>query len=38
MFSTDHYVVKGDVNGDGVADFAINVYSSTSLVSADFFL
>jgi Ca2+-binding RTX toxin-like protein len=37
-FETDHYVVRGDVNGDGVADFAINVYSATPLTSGDFVL
>lgn len=36
VLSQDHYVVQGDVNGDGVADFAINVFSQTSLVAADF--
>jgi len=34
----DHYAVQGDVNGDGVADFAINVYAAAPLVSADFIL
>ena len=38
VYDTDHYVVQGDVNGDGVADFAINVYSPTSLVPGDFLL
>jgi len=33
----DHYVVQGDVNGDGAADFAINVHSSKALVAADFY-
>jgi VCBS repeat-containing protein len=37
-FTVDHYLVQGDVNGDGVADFAINVYSSTALTSGDFIL
>ena len=34
----DHYVVMGDVNGDGLADFAINVHSETALTRADFLL
>ncbi|MFC3068839.1 choice-of-anchor L domain-containing protein [Phenylobacterium soli] len=38
VFETDHYVVQGDVNGDAVADFAINVYSPTALVAGDFLL
>jgi Ca2+-binding RTX toxin-like protein len=38
VWDTNHYVVQGDVNGDGVADFAINVFSTTVLVSADFLL
>ena len=37
-FTVDHYLVQGDVNGDGVADFAFNVYSSTALVSGDFIM
>jgi serralysin len=37
-FATDHYVVQGDVNGDGQADFAINVYSPTALKASDFVL
>jgi VCBS repeat-containing protein len=37
-FTVDHYVVQGDVNGDAVADFAINVYSSSTLVSGDFIM
>jgi len=37
-FDTDHYVVQGDVNGDGIADFAINVFSTTAPVSGDFIL
>jgi hypothetical protein len=31
-------VVQGDVNGDGVADFSINVYSATALGAQDFIL
>lgn len=34
----DHYVVQGDVNGDGAADFAINVFSSKALTAGDFVL
>lgn len=34
----DHYVVQGDVNGDGVGDFAINVFSPKMLTAADFVL
>jgi Ca2+-binding RTX toxin-like protein len=34
----DHYVVQGDVNGDGLADFAIEVHSTTTLFEADFVL
>ncbi len=30
--------VRGDINGDGVADFAINVHSTTALVAGDFIL
>jgi Ca2+-binding RTX toxin-like protein len=37
-FDTDHYVVDGDVNGDGVADFALNVFSATPLAAGDFVL
>ena len=37
-FDSDHYVVQGDVNGDGAADFAINVFSSAALVAGDFLL
>ena len=33
-----HYVVQGDVNGDGVADFAIGVFAAAPLVAADFVL
>lgn len=32
-----HYVY-GDVNGDGRADFVLEVYSSTKLVASDFIL
>lgn len=33
-----HYAVEGDVNGDGLADFTINVESATALKAADFIL
>ncbi len=32
------YSVRGDVNGDGVADFFITVHSTTALVAGDFIL
>ena len=32
------YLVQGDVNGDGVADFAIFVHTTTALTAADFIL
>jgi Ca2+-binding RTX toxin-like protein len=35
---TGHYVVLGDTNGDGTADFGIDVYSATALVAGDFVL
>ncbi|UTP40803.1 choice-of-anchor L domain-containing protein [Phenylobacterium sp. LH3H17] len=38
LYSVDHYVVQGDVNGDGIADFAINVFADAPLVSGDFLL
>ena len=38
VVEADHYVVQGDINGDGLADFAINVFSSTALTSSDFIL
>jgi Tol biopolymer transport system component len=34
----DGYLVKGDVNGDGAADFAILVHTSQPLVASDFIL
>jgi Ca2+-binding RTX toxin-like protein len=34
----DHQIVQGDVNGDGVADFAISVYALSKLQAADFLL
>ncbi|MFC3175501.1 choice-of-anchor L domain-containing protein [Novosphingobium bradum] len=34
----DHYLVQGDVNGDGLADLAISVYAAAPLVAADFIL
>jgi hypothetical protein len=37
-YVVDHYVAQGDVDGDGVADFASDVYSATMLVSGDFIL
>ncbi|WP_293679433.1 right-handed parallel beta-helix repeat-containing protein [uncultured Phenylobacterium sp.] len=37
-YQTDHYAVQGDVNGDGVADFAINVHTGKSLLASDFVL
>ena len=36
VHDVDHYTVQGDVNGDGLADFAIDVYSQTPLVTTDF--
>ena len=36
VLETDHYVVQGDLNGDGLADFAINVFSPTPLAASDF--
>ncbi|HEX5377227.1 MAG TPA: choice-of-anchor L domain-containing protein [Phenylobacterium sp.] len=38
VIEADHYAVQGDVNGDGVADFVINVYSQTTLTASDFVL
>jgi hypothetical protein len=35
QFTVDHYVVSGDVNGDGVADFALNVFSDAPLIASD---
>jgi Ca2+-binding RTX toxin-like protein len=32
------YQVRGDINGDGVTDFSINVHSTTALVASDFIL
>jgi VCBS repeat-containing protein len=37
-YVTDHYVVQGDINGDGVADFMISVFSATPLTKGDFIL
>lgn len=34
----DHYVVMGDVNGDGIADFAVTVFSTTPLERGDFLI
>ncbi|WP_293682104.1 right-handed parallel beta-helix repeat-containing protein, partial [uncultured Phenylobacterium sp.] len=34
----DHYAVRGDVNGDAIADFAINVHTGKSLLASDFVL
>lgn len=36
VLEADHFVVQGDVNGDGLADFAINVFSPTPLSASDF--
>lgn len=36
--SGDHYLVQGDVNGDGLADFGLIVYAATPLGAADFVL
>jgi Ca2+-binding RTX toxin-like protein len=36
--NTDIAIVSGDVNGDGKADFQIEVHSDTPLVKFDFFL
>ncbi len=33
-----NYLVSGDVNGDGFADFGLRVFCSTALVAADFIL
>ncbi|CAN5231104.1 hypothetical protein BH11PSE2_BH11PSE2_17290 [soil metagenome] len=38
VFVVDHYEVQGDVDGDGVADFAINVLSGVALAAQDFIL
>jgi Ca2+-binding RTX toxin-like protein len=35
---TDIAIVQGDINGDGRADFQIEVHSEAALVNADFFL
>ena len=32
------WFVEGDINGDGVADFQIEVVSASPLASTDFFL
>jgi serralysin len=32
----DHYLLKGDVTGDGVSDFMLNVYSTTKPSGTDF--
>ncbi len=37
-FLGDRYVVTGDINGDGVADFALNVMSVNPLLASDFIL
>lgn len=34
----DHFVVQGDLDGDGVADFAISVFSASGLGPPDFIL
>jgi len=35
---TGGYLVQGDVNGDGMADFGIHVLTTTQLVASDFYL
>src|SRR5581483_11676399 len=35
---TNEFLVRGDVNGDGRADFTIDVHSHTALTSGDFIL
>jgi Ca2+-binding RTX toxin-like protein len=35
---TDGYLVEGDINGDGMADFAIQVSVATKLIATDFIL
>lgn len=34
----DHYIVKGDLNGDGYSEFMINVFSPTKPAVGDFIL
>ena len=36
--ATDIAIVSGDVNGDGKADFQIEVHSATALQATDFIL
>ena len=38
IVGTDHYLVLGDTDGDGTANFGIDVLSATALVAADFVL
>lgn len=38
QFTVDHYEVRGDMDGDGVADFAIDVFAGAPLVAGDFLL
>jgi Ca2+-binding RTX toxin-like protein len=33
-----HYLVEGDTNGDGIANFGIDVFATTALSAADFVL
>jgi Ca2+-binding RTX toxin-like protein len=35
-FNVDHQEIRGDVNGDGIVDFQINVDSGKTLLSSDF--
>ena len=37
-FVIDHYEVHADTNHDGVADFALNVYSAAAVTTSDFIL
>ncbi|CAN5286541.1 calcium-binding protein [soil metagenome] len=37
-FVTDHYEIHADTNHDGVADFALNVYSAAPVTTSDFIL
>jgi Ca2+-binding RTX toxin-like protein len=37
-FNTDHVEIRGDVNGDGIADFQINVNTTRVLTASDFIL
>ena len=37
-FVIDHYEVAGDTNGDGTADFIINVFGAVGPAAGDFLL